>query len=213
MSFDKDLTRALAGAKVDTAHDLGHIRRVWANARAIAAGEGIAVSRALQGAVWLHDLVAPPKDDPGRALASRRSAEAARPVLARLGLSDEEIATACHAIAAHSFSAGIAPQTQEARILQDADRLDALGAVGLARVFAVAGTLGRPLYDPADPFATDRGLDDGRWALDHFAVKLLRLPAAMQTATGRRIGARRAQVLRGYLATLAEEIGTAPPGW
>ena len=218
MSFEAALTRALMEAQegiegTDTAHDLSHIRRVWANARAVAAGEGVPVSRALQAAVWLHDLIALPKNHPDRAFASRRSADAAGPMLAALGLEAEEIATACHAIAAHSFSAGISPRTPVAKILQDADRLDALGAAGLARVFAVAGALGRPLYDPEDPFAAARPLDDSRWTLDHFAVKLLRLPAAMQTVTGRRIAKERAEVLRSYLAVFAAEIGTTPPVW
>ena len=57
-----------------------------------------------------------------------------------------------HAIEAHSYSAGIAPRTIEAKVVQDADRLDALGAIGLARCIAVGAALGRPLYEPDDPF-------------------------------------------------------------
>lgn len=69
-----------------------------------------------------------------------------------------------HAIEAHSFSAGIAPQSLEAKIVQDADRLEALGAIGLARVFAVSGALGVPLFDAHDPFADARVLDDRAFA-------------------------------------------------
>lgn len=204
--------RADAGA-TDSAHDLAHIQRVWANARTLAAEEGVPAGRVLMGAAWLHDLVALPKDHPDRADASRLSAEAATAILNSLGFSAKETAAASHAIAAHSFSSGIVPETPEARILQDADRLDALGAVGLARVFAVAGALGRPLYDPDDPFAVRRGVDDSRWTLDHFAAKLLRLPATMQTAAGRRIAEKRAAYLRAYLSDFAAEIGARPPGW
>ncbi|MFA9353024.1 hydrolase, partial [Escherichia coli] len=76
-------------------------------------------------------------------------------------------------IEAHSFSAKIAPETLEAKIVQDADRLEALGAIGLARVFAVSGALGVALFDAEDPFARQRGLDDKQYALDHFQTKLL----------------------------------------
>jgi uncharacterized protein len=73
----------------------------------------------------------------------------------------------------------------EACIVQDADRLEALGAIGLARVFAVSGALGVALFDAEDPFADARTLDDRKFALDHFQTKLLRLPETMQTEIGR----------------------------
>ncbi len=91
-----------------------------------------------------------------------------------------------HAIEAHSFSAAIPPRTLEAKIVQDADRLESLGAIGLARVFAVAGALNTILFDAEDPFADRRALDDRKYALDHFQCKLLRLPETMQTDKGKR---------------------------
>ena len=90
-----------------------------------------------------------------------------------------------HAIEAHSFSAAIPPRTLEAKIVQDADRLESLGAIGLARVFAVAGALNTILFDAEDPFADRRALDDRKYALDHFQCKLLRLPETMQTDKGK----------------------------
>ena len=80
------------------------------------------------------------------------------------------------------------PTTLEARILQDADRLDALGAIGIARVFMTGGTLGRALYDPIDPFCKNREPDDKKWNLDHFYRKLLKLESGMHTKTARRAG-------------------------
>ncbi|STF26181.1 putative phosphohydrolase [Escherichia coli] len=79
------------------------------------------------------------------------------------------------------------PLTTEAKIVQDADRLEALGAIGLARVFAVSGALGVALFDGEDPFAQHRPLDDKRYALDHFQTKLLKLPQTMQTARGKQL--------------------------
>ncbi len=197
----------------DSAHDLAHVDRVWSHARTIAHGEGMAPSRVLLCAAYLHDLVTLPKDHPKRARAAMMSATAAGPVMQALGLSPTEIAQARHAIEAHSFSGGTDPQSPEARILRDADRLEALGAIGVARCFAVSGALGRPLFHPEDPFAVSREMDDGAWALDHFAVKLLKLPETFLTPTGRRLAEERAAVMRRYLADLARELGAPPPGW
>ena len=202
-----------AGTHADPAHDLAHLDRVWENARKLAAEEGVPVDATLAGAAWLHDLVALPKDDPRRSAASRLSAEAAAPILSDLGLAPDQVEAARHAIEAHSFSAGIQPRTPLARVIQDADRLDALGAVGLARCLTVGASLGRPLYDPDDPFARDRPLDDTRWTIDHFATKLLTLPASMQTATGRALALDRTRPLRAFLADLAGEIGRPAPDW
>ncbi|MGB5066625.1 MAG: HD domain-containing protein [Albidovulum sp.] len=197
----------------DTAHDLDHADRVWRHAETIAHGEGVEPSRVLLAAAYLHDLVTLPKDHPRRNQAAMLSATAAGPVLEALGLNRAEIAAARHAIEAHSFSGGTEPQTSEACILRDADRLEALGAIGIARCFAVSGALGRPLFDPEDPFAHSRPPDDTRFALDHFAVKLLRLPDTFLTATGKRLAEDRAAAMRRYLVDLAGELGVPPPGW
>lgn len=118
----------------------------------------------------------------------------------------EKIEAVCHAIAAHSFSAQIAPLTTEAKIVQDADRLEALGAIGLARVFAVSGALGLALFDGEDPFAQHRPLDDKRYALDHFQTKLLKLPQTMQTARGKQLAQHNAQFLVEFMAKLGAEL-------
>ncbi|MEL2917790.1 HD domain-containing protein [Escherichia coli] len=118
----------------------------------------------------------------------------------------EKIEAVCHAIAAHSFSAQIAPLTTEAKIVQDADRLEALGAIGLARLFAVSGALGLALFDGEDPFAQHRPLDDKRYALDHFQTKLLKLPQTMQTARGKQLAQHNAQFLVEFMAKLGAEL-------
>lgn len=200
-------------AALDPAHDVAHADRVWIHARTIAHGEGVVPSRVLLCAAYLHDLVGLPKDHPRRSHAASMSASAAGPVMAALGLTPTEIAQARHAIEAHSWSGDMQPQSLDARILQDADRLEALGAVGVARCFAVSGALGRPLFHPEDPFANQRPLDDGAWALDHFAVKLLKLPETFLTATGRRLASERADVMRRFLADLAKDLGERAPTW
>ncbi|MCG7573037.1 HD domain-containing protein [Phaeobacter sp. CNT1-3] len=207
--------RAIATAEMaqDSAHDLAHLDRVWTTCERIATAEGGDLRILLAGA-YLHDLVNLPKNAPNRSDASSLAAEAAAPHLTALGYSTAEVTAAQHVIRAHSFSAGIEPESHEAQILRDADRLDAIGAIGLARCFAVSGSLGRPLYAPDDPFATTRPLDDRTQTLDHFAVKLLRLGDGMLTQTGQRIAAERIAVLKRYLRDLAAELGQpAPEHW
>lgn len=193
----------------DAAHDISHAQRVWKLCQQIAHGEGVKPSVPLLAAACLHDLVTLPKDHPSRSSASHLSAVAARPILIREGLSVEDINAAAHAIEAHSFSANISPETRDARILQDADRIEALGAIGIARMFAVSGNLGRPLWHPTDPFADDREANDAEWALDHFEVKLLRLADMMNTRTGKEIAHKRAARMKTFLTTLREELDTA----
>ena len=215
MNDPADVERALVAhlrqqAAPDSAHNLAHLLRVLAMARRIADEEGAHDACVLTAAALLHDLVALPKNHPDRAQSSRLAAAAASDLLRTLGLPDDRIGAVAHAIEAHSFSAGIEPLTPEARALQDADRLDALGAIGLARCFAVSGALGRSLVDTDDPLAERRPLDDGRWALDHFQVKLLRLPGLMRTAAGRRIGAERAAFVEAFMRRMAAECEAGP---
>lgn len=197
----------------DAAHDLAHADRVWSNAVDIASGEGLETGRVLLCAAYLHDLVALPKDHPHRARAATLSSQAAGPIMAALGLTPTEISAARHAIEAHSFSGGVEPASDAARVLRDADRLEALGAIGVARCFAVSGALGRGLFHHSDPFATARTLDDRTFALDHFATKLLRLPDTFLTETGRTLARARAATMRRYLEELAGELETDGPDW
>ncbi len=193
----------------DPAHDLAHFGRVVATAKAIAAEEGARLEVVVPAA-WLHDLVNVPKDDPRRSQASRLSAAEASRFLRSVGYPEEHLADIAHAIEAHSYSAGIEPTTLEARVVQDADRLDGLGAIGIARCFAVGGLLGVRFYDPEDPFAARRPWNDRENAIDHFHVKLFKTAETLRTPAGRREGARRAEFMRQYLDRLAVEIGAQP---
>ncbi|HEP1897822.1 TPA: phosphohydrolase [Kluyvera cryocrescens] len=195
----------------DASHDIAHFRRVWHSAQQIASGQSVDLSVVLF-ASYFHDLVSLPKNHPDRARSSVLSAERTRQTLARdfpLFPSERHAAVA-HAIEAHSFSARIAPQTLEAKIVQDADRLEALGAIGLARVFAVSGAMNAALFDADDPFAEHRALDDKAYALDHFQTKLLRLPETMQTAKGREMAQHNADFLVHFMAKLSAELSGDP---
>jgi len=112
-----------------------------------------------------------------------------------------------HAIAAHSFSANIPAESLEAKIVQDADRLDGLGAVGLARMFYIAGRMGSGLAHPDDPLGVNREYDDRRYALDHIMVKLAKLPGMMQTQGGRALAEERLARLLTFREEFAAEGG------
>ncbi|WP_226499666.1 HD domain-containing protein [Pseudomonas sp. MWU16-30322] len=190
----------------DGAHDLAHLQRVWHNARTLQAEEGGDLE-VLLAAVLLHDCVSVEKNSPLRSQASRLAAEKAANVLADLDWPESKISAATHAIEAHSFSANITPLTLEAKLVQDADRLDSLGMLGVARTFYVAGRMGSALYDPVDPEAKARDYDDTRFCLDHFQTKLLHLADGFQTVAGQRQAQVRHQRLKGFMEQFKEEIG------
>lgn len=190
----------------DGAHDLAHLQRVWHNVRTLREEEGGDLE-VLLAAVLLHDCVAVEKNSPLRSQASRLAAKKASSVLVELNWPSDKIASVGHAIEAHSFSANITPLTLEAKIVQDADRLDSLGMLGVARTFYVAGRMGAALYDPQDPQAKHRDYDDKRFCLDHFQTKLLHLADGFQTVAGQRLAQIRHQRLKGFMEQLMEEIG------
>lgn len=206
--WEERFTTFLASQNVtgDVAHDEMHVRRVIANARMLADAEGANLHVVLPAA-WLHDCVIVPKDSPERKMASRLAAAAAGDFLSTAAYPEHCIPAIQHAIEAHSFSAKIPPRTVEAQVVQDADRLDALGAVGIARTMMLGGAMGKPLYDAAEPFPHTRTADDGENVLDHFFVKLLTLSDTMQTCAGREEAAHRAAFMHAYLAQLRAEIG------
>lgn len=202
---------ATADSQDDGAHDLNHLHRVWQVARTLLASHPEADALVVQAACYLHDIVNLPKNHPERAQASRMAAAQARQLLAQAGFPADKLGAVAHAIEAHSFSAGIAPTTIEAKIVQDADRLDALGAVGLARLFYTAGRMGSAFAHPADPLAQARPLDDRAYALDHIEVKLATLPAAMHTEAARGLAGSRLAWLRAFRDTFVQEWGAMQP--
>lgn len=200
--------RQFAGSQpgADPGHGLVHLERVVATALRLAVEEG-ARAEVVLPAAWLHDCVHVAKDSPDRARASRLAADHAAGFLHDAGYPEQLLPDIRHAIEAHSYSAGIPPRTIEAKVVQDADRLDALGAIGIARCIAVGSALGRPLYESEDPFCSSRAPDDGGSSVDHFYTKLLHLAGTMQTAAGRREAERRTAFIRAFIAQLASEIG------
>ena len=189
----------------DGAHDISHLSRVWRNVKDIQHHEGGDLE-VLIAAVLLHDCVEVPKQSSLRSQASRLSASKAMLLLTDLCWETERVAWVASAIESHSFSAGIAPTTLEGAILQDADRLDAIGFTGIARCFYTAGRMASALYDLSNPRAAGRAPNDAAFALDHFPAKLLHLTEGFQTTTGRIIAARRQAAVRSFYSGMLEEL-------
>lgn len=189
----------------DPAHDLLHFKRVVNIAKQLCQEEK-ANLHIVVPAAWLHDFVVVSKNNPLRKQASRLSAEKAATYLHTIGYDEKYIAAIAHAIEAHSFSANIEAQSIEAQIVQDADRLDGLGAIGIARCFATAGLLKTSFYSTDDPFCNHRKADDSMYTLDHFYKKLFKVVELLKTESGRKEGLRRAEIMKRYLSDLSLEI-------
>ena len=189
----------------DPAHDFEHVMRVYNNAQKIAKQEN-ANQKLVLSAVLLHDIVSYPKSNKRSKLSSLESANKSKLILKEFDFTSEEITIVSDAIEDHSFSQNKIPQTLEGKILQDADRLDALGAIGIARVFATSGSLNRPFYNIDDPFCNKRNPNDNLWAVDHFFNKLLKLESMMNTKSGKIEAKKRTKVLKVFLKQLKDEV-------
>jgi uncharacterized protein len=200
----------IAGA--EPAHDALHVERVMASARRIAAAEG-ADSDVCVTAALLHELFNYPKSHPDSSRSGDVCADHATALLREHGFDAAFTERVAYCIRVHSFSRGILPETREAKVLQDADRLDAIGAIGIARCFATSAEMKRPFYAPEDPFCRARSPDDKQWGIDHFYKKLLRIGDGLHTATARAMAAERIAFMRAYLDQLEREVGDggAPP--
>lgn len=199
-------TRAAAmTSDVDPAHDFSHVMRVVRAASIIGRAEGADLDVTVAAAL-LHELVNLPKADPNSSRSGDLCADAAAMLLEEHGAAAAFTSAVCDCIRVHSFSAGLVPTNIEGRILQDADRLDAIGAIGIARCFATCATMHRPFYAASDPFCEHRSPDDKRWGIDHFYRKLLKIPELLHTTTAKEIARARAAFTLQFLEQLRSEI-------
>ena len=197
---------------VDLAHDYGHVERVWRNVNAVARHamneEGWELDGdVLEAATLLHDIgrgFEMPREEHAEA-----SARLAEEMLRNEGLADL-VWPVCEVILSHPFKGNRSPNSPEGKVFRDADALDALGALGIARALLTGAARGTPsLYDLADPLGTERELDDTAFVLDHFPIKLFAIVDRMNTAWGKAEAARRTKVVRGfYEALIREATGT-----
>lgn len=189
----------------DPAHDISHVERVVKNARKYAIEENANLSIVIPAA-WFHDCVTISKDSPDRYRASTLAAYKAGEYLISQGYNADLVNNICHAIEAHSYSANIKATTLEAKIVQDADRIDALGAIGISRCLLVGGSLNRTLYSSEDPFCNDRKPNDKEFCIDHFFEKLFAITQTLQTNAAKEEARKRAAFMKLYLSELNDEI-------
>ena len=209
--FEKQIRQAIhqkcaeeaRGEGFDLGHDALHFERVYATAKRLAEIES-ADLWVVMPASFLHDWVNVPKNDPRRSQASRISAKGAVEFLRSINYPEQHLEGIGHAVEAHSFSAAIACKTLEAKVVQDADRLDALGAIGLARLFVTAQRMRTPrLYGPFD---LDRALDDQNYSMDHIEIKLRKVANTLQTAAGKSEGSKRMATIDQFVACFKREV-------
>jgi uncharacterized protein len=188
--------RALYGEVVDSTHDFDHVLRVYRLAERIGQAEG-ADMPVLRTACLLHDIA---RADQDASRVSDHAAEGARRARDLLsGLPPEFVDAVAHAIAAHRFRGdNVHPRTLEARILYDADKLDAIGAVGIARAFCYGAHQGQPLWGPPDA--------DTHTPVKEFTVKLSKIKDILFTETARAIAEERHRFMVQFFQRMAAEV-------
>ncbi|MCZ8539959.1 HD domain-containing protein [Psychrobacillus psychrodurans] len=189
----------------DASHDFQHIERVRKNAFDIADTEPSANREIIELAVLLHDV-----SDPKYSTVEKQEEDR---IIQQLSLPDYKIEQVKAVIKAISFNGGheLEAETLEAKIVRDADRLDAIGAVGIARTFAYGGAKGRLLYDsdetPRDNMTVEEYRTKKTASVTHFYEKLLKLSDGMQTKKGKELAKERHEFMELFLENFRKETG------
>ena len=205
MDYSPYLEIAKQRSSQDPAHDFLHVQRVLNNAILILS-EIPADQEVVIPAILLHELFTYSKGDPRSRYSGDRCAELAMDILTEHKYPLVKLEKVLECIKFHSFSRGVIPDRIEGKIVQDADRLDSIGAIGVARCFASCAEMERPFYDLNDPFAQGRELDDIHYGLDHFYIKLLKLGENMHTAPAKSMAHKRTAFMLGFLQEFKNEI-------
>ena len=194
---------------IDPVHGYDHVLRVYAMAEKLALAEG-ADLEIVRAAALLHDAVgAEPESASGRAEHHHASAEFAAGVLRQEGWSEDRIRAVQHCIRAHRYRSTEAPQTLEARVLFDADKLDVLGAIGAARTIAYAAQAGQPIFAyPSAHFLATGKVEPGEphSSYHEYLFKLRRVKERLTTPSALAIAAERDHFLETFYAQLAAEV-------
>lgn len=192
--------------KDDPSHDINHALRVLAISEKIARVEKADLDIIVPSAIF-HDVINYPKNHPKRLNSSRESAEFARRILKNIeSFPKNKIEKVYESINLCSFTKGLTPNFVEGKILQDADSLEATGAISIMRTFSSAGVMNKTFYDVSDPFCKNRKPDDSKYALDLFFTRLLVVQRRLHTRTAKNIAKRRTVFLKIFLKELRVEL-------
>ncbi len=190
----------------DPSHDLSHALRVLSNAEYIVNFEGGDLEIIIPAALF-HDVVNYQKDDQRAKYAAEESARVIRGILEKLpDYNGEKIARVETAIIEHPYNNGIRPESLDSKIVQDADRLEATGAIAIMRTFCSTGQMKRKFYNSEDPFCEQREPNSLFYAVDLFYKRLLKIKDLMNTETAKRLAEKRTRYLYDFLEQLREEI-------
>jgi len=186
-------------------HDWDHSQRVSSLCMHIGRAEG-ANLEVLKIAAYLHDVGRPHEDASRGAIChAKKGADLARELLEKCPISQEDKANIVHCIRSHRFRGNHAPETLEARVLFDADKLDAIGAVGIGRAFLFAGEVGARLHNPhVDPENTQPYTEEDT-AYREYKLKLSRIKDRMLTTEGRRMAQQRHAFMEAFFQRFTEE--------
>ena len=184
-------------------HDKYHVERVYNLAIHLARKE-IADLDTVKAAALLHDIARAKEDEGTINDHANEGAKMAQKILEEVSFPKQKIANVIHCIETHRFRKGLAPKTLEAKILQDADRLDIIGAIGIARVFTRGGWSNKPIHDPSIPPKTKY---DGKseTTVNHIHEKLLKIKNTINTKTAKKIAEERQTYVEQFLERLLKE--------
>ncbi|MBI5035077.1 MAG: HD domain-containing protein [Chloroflexi bacterium] len=190
----------------ESAHDFDHVLRVLAMAERLARAEGADIE-IVHTATLLHDISRPDEDTTGGDHALM-AAERARAMVLERGMSPAQADAVAHAIAAHRFRTSTPPHTIEAQVLFDADKLDSIGAIGVARAYQVSGALNQRLWSEvsSDAMATRDQRNSDHSAYAEFVVKLSKVRERLYTVTARKIADERHAYMSEFFTRLGREI-------
>jgi len=190
----------------DVSHDFEHALRVLVNAESIAKEEGGDLDVIVPAALF-HDLVVYPKDHPEKHKSQEESVAGAEKILKSLcGFPKNKIEKVKICISECSFAKGIVPELLESKILQDADGLEATGAISVMRTYSSTGQMKKPLYNSQDPFCEKRAPQALEFALDYFYERLLKSVERMHTKKAQKIAKRRTVFLWKFLKEFKLEL-------
>lgn len=188
-------------------HDFAHILRVLHNAERIAGSEVVTHLFALRVGALLHDIARPEEQRAnGKVCHAQIGAEKAATILRQCGCEDEKFIDLVSSIVrSHRYRGGTAPATIEERIVYDADKLDSLGAFGVARSFHFAGRIGARLHNTKEEALNSEAYSHEDTAYREYLVKLRYLPEKMLTATGAKLAKKRAEFMFSFFDELEKE--------
>ncbi len=190
----------------DPSHDILHTLRVLSNAENISKEEGGDLDVVTPAALF-HDIVCYPKNSPKNRFSVKESAEYAETILTKMPeYPQEKIKRVKSAILSTSFTYGKETESIEDEIVQAADMLDAVGVISVMRTYGSSGVMKRAFYEPNDPFAEHRELDDMKYGLDLFYTRLLTIQDKIKTKTAQKIAKRRTMILVKILDEFRKEL-------